>query len=304
MIVVDSLDINEVRDDKAYTYLLLGKRNTGKTTLLVDLLFARQSVYDIGIAFTGSRASKVSLKSIIPDTLIYDEWDAKVLEGFFLRVRVMQARAAREGHPPLRVFVILDDNGCNEKVFYDKTLLEIMQNGRHDYVDLFICLQYAKVLRPNMRSQIDFLFAFKEKAPEVRKKLYDCFAGGHFKGERKTFDAVYDKCTEDFRSMVVRNVDVDESDGDFEGGIYYYKAKETHRPFTICSNAVWRQHFYHYNENYEIEAEEEMLRRHRAKREGLKNIAVVCRKADAKPIRKRKQIAQPRAPPRRRPSKS
>jgi len=57
--------------------------------------------------------------------------------------------------------------------------------------------------------------------------------------------------------LVVRNSDNPLEEGDFEGGIFFYKAKkiEDHGEFTIGCDAMWKYHLAQYNEHYESDEE-------------------------------------------------
>lgn len=117
-----------------------------------------------------------------------------------------------------------------------------------------MCLQYLKCISPAMREQSDYIYLFKNKSPEGKKKIYDTFAGGFFES-KFVFEHVFNMCTLDKRVMVVKNSDVHEESGPFDGGIYYYKAKKEHREFHIGSDSMWRYHFRVFNQNYEDELE-------------------------------------------------
>lgn len=69
------------------------------------------------------------------------------------------------------------------------------------------------------------------------------------------FETVFRSCTLDRRALVVRNADVDESEGAFDGGIFFYKAKAKHREFSIGCETMWRYHYKRYNAHYESDEE-------------------------------------------------
>lgn len=250
-VAVDPFNVRTLK--QARTYMLLGKRNTGKTTLLTDLCFHRQTM-EFGIVFAGSIGSREDIKKYHPDTFIYEKFSADRLKTFFKDVKRMNGKLRRRNQQMVDCYLIIDDTGFDTSMWMNKTLVEIMQNGRHYNISLFICLQYGKALRPNMRSQVDYVFILKEKAPEMINKIWDCFAGGHFKS-KKQFTSTLDKCTRDFRCLVIKNADVNEDDGDFNGSVYFYKAKKEHHDFRIGCDAMWEEHYRQYNEHYETDEE-------------------------------------------------
>ena len=56
--------------------------------------------------------------------------------------------------------------------------------------------------------------------------------------------------------MVVRNCDIKDDSGPFDGGIYFYRARVDLREFTIGCDEMWRHHHKTYNSHYESDEEE------------------------------------------------
>jgi len=248
---IDPLDIHKI--PQARTIMIIGKRNTGKTTLLADICYHRQQM-QFGITFAGSIGSRLAVAQFHPDTFIYDTFDPDVLANFWRHVRKTNGALRRRGQPMLDMWCILDDTGFEDKMRSDRTLREIMMNGRQYNLTIIVCLQDGKSFHPNMRSQVDYVFILKAVALEVTNKIWDTFAGGHFP-DKITFLRVLRECTRNYRALVIKNSDIDESEGDFDGSVFFYKAKPQHRPFTIGSDDMWRHHFKVYNEHYESDEE-------------------------------------------------
>lgn len=61
---VDPLDVRAIPHGRVH--LIIGKRNTGKTTMLIDLLFHRQNVLQFGIVIAGSIGSVVEIRKFHP----------------------------------------------------------------------------------------------------------------------------------------------------------------------------------------------------------------------------------------------
>lgn len=249
---VDPLDVYSI--PSARVHLLIGRRNSGKTTLLTDILYQHQNRLEFGIAIAGSIGSAVDIRKYHPDTYIYEDFDPVVLEKFWQKVRAINGKLRRRGEQMVNFYVILDDTGFDERMWNDKTLKAMMMNGRQYNLDMYMCLQYMKGITTSMRGQVDYCYIFKEKAPDNIKKLYDTFAGGYFEN-RFVFESVFRTCTLDHRALVVRNSDNPDEDGDFEGGILFYKASASHPPFTIGNDEMWRSHWAKYNDHYESDEE-------------------------------------------------
>jgi hypothetical protein len=257
MYVVDPLDVKNI--PHARTHLIIGKRNTGKTTLLINLLYHRQQFLQFGIVIAGSIGSVVELRKACPDTFIFEAFDTDVLEEFWKQVKRVNGRLRRRNLPMVNFYIILDDTGFDARMWGDKTLKAIMMNGRQYNLDVYICMQYIKGLDPSMREQVDYCYIFKTKSPENQKRIYDAFAGGMFES-KYVFENVLKACTIDRRAMVVRNSDISNEDeqGAFDGGILFYKGRKIDDlpQFYIGCDQMWRYHFQRYNEHYESDEED------------------------------------------------
>lgn len=240
----------------ARNLLFCGRRNTGKSTLLRDICFYRRHI-QLGMAMAGSMGAAEALKTYFPDSFTYDQFDTTALATFWRQVKSINGPRKRRGQPMFDTCLILDDTGHDKAMWRDKTLREIMQNGRHYNLTLFMCLQDAKAVQPNMRSQFDYVFLLRERSPETLDRIWTCFAGGLFSDKRQ-FRSVLAECTKDYRAMVIRNSDLPaDCDGDpFGGALCYYRARESLPRFVLGDDSMWLQHVDTYNEHYESDEDD------------------------------------------------
>ena len=54
---------------------------------------------------------------------------------------------------------------------------EIFMNGRHRHVTLVIAVQYVMDMPPDLRTQVDYVFALRENVIKNRERLYRQFFG-------------------------------------------------------------------------------------------------------------------------------
>ena len=86
---------------------------------------------------------------------------------------------------------------------------------------MFISMQYAKTLGPQLRQQATFIFATREKNPENRTRIYESF--NTVCHSRTEFDALFTACTQNREMLVLSNI-FSESDS-VEDNAFWYKAK-------------------------------------------------------------------------------
>jgi len=212
-----------------------------------------------------------------------------VLKTFWAAIKTINGRMRRRGKPMVNVYLLLDDTGFDQRMWNDATLKEMLMNGRQYNLDIYCCLQYMKSVTASMRGQFDYIYIFKERAPENLRKVYDVFAGGFF-DSKLVFETVFRSCTLDRRAFVIKNADVDENEGAFDGGVFFYKAKAKHREFSIGCEAMWRYHYRFYNQHYESDEEDQKTAAVPGTRDAPKkrsDVAVVLRKP-GKPAAKAK----------------
>src|SRR5574343_1493378 len=69
--------------------LLIGKRNTGKSYLLKDLLYYMHNKFDIATVFSKTEHLNKFYEKFVPKMLIHSSWDEKKLEKIFERQDIM-----------------------------------------------------------------------------------------------------------------------------------------------------------------------------------------------------------------------
>lgn len=246
---------NPAKIPPARTLLLVGKRNTGKTTLLTALCYFRRKM-TFGIAVVGSIGSRLAIQKFHPDTYIYEGYNEQELAEFWANVKRMNGRRRRNNQQMYDCYLLLDDTGFDDRMWRSPTLKEMMMNGRQYHLTLIMCMQYMKGLQPSMRAQVDYLLILAEKSPEMLDRLWTCFTGGIFP-DKPTFRKVLNKCTQNYKCLVIKNVDIKHKKNEvFDGAVEYYRAPKNMPRFRIGCRSMWVRHFQKYNEHYESEEEE------------------------------------------------
>jgi energy-coupling factor transporter ATP-binding protein EcfA2 len=105
--------------------LLLGKRGTGKTTLLKDICYWMRDKVDFGLAMSPTEECTDSLGSFIPESWIYNDFD----EGKVAQLMETQRQQWKGGNG-YNCFLILDDCMYDKKVLKSKTMRQLFMNGR------------------------------------------------------------------------------------------------------------------------------------------------------------------------------
>lgn len=236
--------------------LFIGKRNTGKSTLVKDLMWYNRKI-PIGMIMSPTEESNSFYASMIPDLFIYNDYDAPAVDKLIKR----QRKAVKKKIANPNAFLLLDD--CmydSKKITKDKNIRYIFMNGRHVKLMLYLTMQYCMDLSPDLRANIDYVFVLRENIIANKEKIYK-----NFFGIFPTFDIfnqVMTSCTENFECLVLDNTS---RSNNIEDVVFYYKAC-VRGNFRIGSSEFWQHHRKHYNKNYDDDSDEE--RKHDQKKVG------------------------------------
>jgi hypothetical protein len=195
--------------------LLLGGRGTGKTTLLMDILYNMRHMCDFPLAMTSTVEARKNLCNIMPESLVYkDGYDFDVVNTF---MKACQKNVNND--KPRNTFLILDDVVYDKKVLNSDDIRELAFNGRHQKTTLITTCQYLTMMPSSVRSNQDYIMTLRENIHANRKRLYDFFFG-----EFKTLNDFSKVLTEVTKNYGVLILDKTNPTNSLQSCIYHYKA--------------------------------------------------------------------------------
>lgn len=220
------------------TVLALAKRRSGKSMLLTDLMHYWHTVKRTPkiIVMSGSEETNSHYSSYVPKSFIYKGFSEQVISKLMDHQR---KKIAGDPKGDNRCLLILDDIGYDKKAMRSEGLKELMCNGRHLQITIFLTLQYVCDVTPDIRSQVDYVFTLKENIRANREKLYR-----YFYGIFPTFDMfnqVMSACTQNYECLVLDNTGCST---DVKDNVFYFKAKQRD-PFKFGSASIWQYHAQH-----------------------------------------------------------
>ena len=225
-------------ENKGPVVVLIGRRDTGKSYLVRDLLFYHQDI-PIGTVISGTEAGNGFYGSHVPKLFIHDEYNTAIIENILKRQKTVLKQVKREMESynrtniDSRAFVILDDCLYDNKWTNDKMMRLLFMNGRHWKIMLIITMQYPLGIPPNLRTNIDYVFILREPYISNRKRIWENYAGMFPTFE--SFCQVMDQCTENYECLVVNN---NAKSNKLTDQIFWYKAEE-HSDFKLGSKEFW-----------------------------------------------------------------
>ena len=225
-------------ENKGPVIVLIGRRDTGKSFLVRDLLFYHQDI-PIGTVISGTEAGNGFYAEHVPKLFIHEEYNSAIIENILKRQRTVlkqikkEIEVYRKSSIDPRAFVILDDCLFDASWTRDKMMRLLFMNGRHWKMMLIITMQYPLGIPPNLRTNIDYVFILREPYISNRKRIYENYAGMFPTFE--SFCQVMDQCTENYECLVINN---NAKSNKLNDQIFWYKA-EHQKNFKLGSKEFW-----------------------------------------------------------------
>ena len=225
-------------ENKGPVVVLIGKRDTGKSFLVRDLLFYQQEI-PIGTVISGTEEGNGFYGKMVPRLFIHNEYNSAIIENILKRQRTVLKQVKKEMETykrstiDPRAFVILDDCLYDNTWSRDKLMRLLFMNGRHWKVMLVITMQYPLGIPPTLRTNIDYVFILRENYIANRKRIYDNYAGMFPTFE--SFCQVMDQCTENYECLVINN---NSKSNKLQDQVFWYKA-DNHNDFKLGSKEFW-----------------------------------------------------------------
>jgi hypothetical protein len=239
------------RITKKSVVIMIGKRNTGKSFLVKDLLYYKRDI-PLGTVISSTESANQFYGSMIPSTLIYDEYNSEVIHNVMKRqFEVTKKRKQQEARYNTSsidsyAFLIMDDLMYDTSWLKDPNMRFVFMNGRHLDLLFILTMQYCLGIPPSFRTNVDFVFILRENIISNRRRLYEQFAGMFPTFE--IFCQVLDQCTENYGCLVIDN---SAQTNKIEDTVFWYHA-DSHEPFKLCAPEVWQYHSNNYNEGDEV----------------------------------------------------
>ena len=225
-------------ENKGPVVVLIGRRDTGKSFLVRDLLYYHQEI-PIGTVISGTEEGNGFYGKLVPKLFIHNEYNTAIIENILKRQRTVLKQIKKEmetykrSNIDPRAFVILDDCLYDATWTRDKMMRLIFMNGRHWKIMLIITMQYPLGVPPTLRTNIDYVFILREPYIANRKRIYENYAGMFPTFE--SFSQVMDQCTENYECLVINN---NSKSNKLHDQVFWYKA-DNHNDFRLGSKEFW-----------------------------------------------------------------
>ena len=230
----------EIDSRKSPMIVVIGKKDTGKSFLVKDILYHTQNAFPVGTVISGTEVANEFFQHMVPSKLIHDKYKPDIVMNTIKRQLAVKTHRNQDKHRSggnsnvdPRAFLILDDCLYDSTWIREESTRYVFMNGRHIDLMTIITMQYPLGITPNLRTNVDFIFILRETMINNRKRIYDNYAGMFPTFEM--FCQFMDQCTENYECLVICN---GVSSNKLEDQVFWYKAAE-HPPFKLCDDTLW-----------------------------------------------------------------
>lgn len=229
-------DPSKINDDSVI--VAIAARNRGKSVCLRDILSNHCSI-PIGMVISPTEHANAFFQNFIPKILIHDEYSPELIEKYVQRQQKISAKFKKEkkdfGYSSIdpRSFLVMDDAMYDKSWVTDTNIRKIFMNGRHYKIMFLLTMQFPMGISPALRTNIDYVFIFKENIKKNRERLYDHYAGMF--PNLAVFEQVLEQVTQDYGCLVINN----RANGNkLEDQVFWYKA-DPNKKLKMCDNELW-----------------------------------------------------------------
>ena len=231
----------EIDSRKSPMIVIIGKKDTGKSFLVRDILFNCKDCFPVGTVISATEVANEFFQHMVPSKFIHDKYEPGIVENVLKRQMNMKQtrntdKKARGGSSNIdpRAFLILDDCLYDAKSWINEDSTRyVFMNGRHVDLSTMITMQYPLGITPNLRTNVDFVFILRENILGNRRRIYENYAGMFPTFEM--FCTFMDQCTENYECLVICN---NVASNRLEDQVFWYKAAD-HPPFRLCDQSLW-----------------------------------------------------------------
>lgn len=203
---------------------MIAKRRSGKSWVCRHIL-SKYTHIPGGVIICATERLNAFYGKFFPQLYIHYEFQTELIEKILFRQKIMIRKAIdyykkKKKCDPRFILVMDDCLSSKGEWMKDKTILEIFFNGRHYQIMYIFTMQYAVGIKPELRTNFDYIFLLAEDFECNLKKLHIHFAGMF--PNFNTFKQAFTEITRDYGSMVISNCG---ARSEFLDKVFWYKAE-------------------------------------------------------------------------------
>lgn len=248
-LIVKAFDVSSIKPDRIIN--VIGKRGTGKSHLIKEIMYTLRSRFDIGCGMTPTFSSAQDMKECMPNGMVFEDgYNESQLKKMLALFKAL-VRRDKERH----AFLWLDDCMADRKMMHGVHMRDLHMNGRHFWLTFINAMQYLMDIGPDLRTQVDYVFVLQENSQDQKMKLWKYFFGMFAKFA--DFDKVMTACTDNFGALVLDNTIKSSNAAD---KIFWYQSSAEIPKFKMFRPIYWDLSWKYQKETSEIDESDALLK--------------------------------------------
>lgn len=227
--------LDSIKDNS--TICAIGKRRSGKSVLMKDIMWHKRHL-PVGVAMSPTEKANRYFRDFMPDVCIYDDFNLTAIESILTRQeRICDAieRKETKGLPKdPTAFIVADDCMYDKKNWKTTAIRNCFMNGRHWHLFFMFSMQYCVDIPPDLRTNLDYVFVFRESVMEQKEKLFKYFFGMF--ENKKEFIKIFDDTATGFDFIAL---DLTQGSNEKEDCVMWGRAAPREAPFRVGHPRLW-----------------------------------------------------------------
>lgn len=229
------------------TILIVGKRHTGKTVLTRALMHSMRKKLDVCMGMNPLEGGNHNLAFFCPKAFVFDTFNDEKLRHLL----AWQTCAMKNGKAH-KIGFVMDDcasettqaaGGKRKKAMASADIGRLFKLGRHLKLFYINAMQDVKNAPPDIRGNVDLLFAFNTNSGAERQKLHHEFFGMF--STFKNFNQVFDAGAQGYDCIVL---DTRKAATDPDHCIMFYRAPLIKEPFRVGREIFYKMSDYFFED--------------------------------------------------------
>ena len=215
----------------------IGKRRSGKSVLIKDIMWHKRHL-PVGVAMSPTEKANRFFRDFMPEVCIYDDFNLEAIESILTRqqrIKEAEEKGDTKGLPKnTSAFIVADDCMYDKKNWKSLAIRNCFMNGRHWNLFFLFSMQYCVDISPDLRTNLDYVFVFRESVTEQKEKLYKYFFGMF--ENKKEFIQVFDQTATGYDFMCL---DLTLGNYEKEECVFWGRADDRKHPFRVGHPRLW-----------------------------------------------------------------
>lgn len=234
-LVLKRFNVKSIKDNG--TMACIGKRRSGKSVLIKDIMWHKRHL-PVGVAMSPTEKANRFFRDFMPEVCIYDDFNLEAIESILTRqqrIKEAEEKGDTKGLPKnTSAFIVADDCMYDKKNWKSLAIRNCFMNGRHWSLFFLFSMQYCVDISPDLRTNLDYVFVFRESVTEQKEKLYKYFFGMF--ENKKEFIKVFDQTATGFDFMCL---DLTLGNYEKEECVFWGRADDRKQPFRVGHPRLW-----------------------------------------------------------------